>query len=213
MHVSSISSARNVWLNWHRVLAKAPENRPSPKRKVHLPTSFMGYLSFRHNHISVWQWQNKTLELASWQANSWPSKNPASQKTHHVPTSLAGINWFCMFFQTKTCTSHPKMPALGCIIMWYWLRLLGEPWPFIKCQHESLKGFALSLLGSMQAGLFHKIGTKKLRPWRFSNLFSQITTQKFCISATSGSNFCISWEGVTIPSCMPSRVWRCGGTT
>lgn len=25
-------------------------------------------------------------------------------------------------------------------------------------------GFALSFLGSMQAGLFHKIGTKKLRP-------------------------------------------------
>lgn len=165
-----------------------PENRPSPKRKVHLPTIFMGYFSFRHNvyicilsiiHQIKDSWNitssqsitspsdNGKTKRWSWQLDK-PIHDPSTKtplpRKHimHLLLSLALTD--SVVFPNKNLHFSQKMPALGCIIMWYWLRLLGEPWPFIKSQHESLKGFALSLLGSMQAGLFHKIGTKKLRP-------------------------------------------------
>ena len=129
----------------------------------------MGYLSFRHSVyiciLSIIHQIKNNWNITSSQSITSPSDNGKTKcwswqvdKPIHDPSTLTLPRKHIMHlllslaltdsvvFPNKNLHFSQKMPALGCIIMWYWLRLLGEPWPFIKSQHESLKGFALSYL-------------------------------------------------------------------
>ena len=68
-----------------------------------------------------------------------------------------------------------------------------------------------ALVDHLQNSTKLELKKKNLRPLEISKFFAQITNQNICLSATCGNNFCSSWEGVTILSCMPGRVWGCGG--